>query len=258
MATGVLVVGVNRATRLLGHLSLTEKEYVGTIRLGISTVTDDAEGDVLSAPGSAGVTLAAVSSALPAFTGPIMQRPTAVSAIKVDGVRSYTRVRAGEDVDLPAREVIVSRFEILSDTAHTVTEAEGTEVAVMDLEVAVTCSSGTYVRALARDIGTALGTVGHLTALRRTRVGPYSLDAAQTIEQAAEGLALTEISDVARTCFPTLVLDATQEAWVRTGRRLPGVALPGPLTALMTSAGEFLALYAPDGDDAVAESVFVA
>jgi len=161
MATGVLVLGIGKATRLLGHLALTEKQYDGTIRLGQTTVTDDAEGEVLESRDASRVTDAQIAAAAAALTGEIEQVPSSVSAVKVDGVRSYARVRAGEDVTLRARVVTVSCFDVLARRGD-------------DLDVRVTCSSGTYVRALARDLGAALGVGGHLTALRRTRVGPFT------------------------------------------------------------------------------------
>jgi tRNA pseudouridine55 synthase len=251
MATGVLVVGVERATRLLGHLILTDKAYLATIRLGVSTVTDDAEGEVLAVTDAGHITADRVEQELNAFRGDISQVPSSVSAIKVNGVRSYARVRAGEDVALVPRPVTVSRFEVLA-----VRSAIVGETPVLDLDVVVECSSGTYVRALARDLGTALDVGGHLTALRRTRVGPFDLSQAQTLDDAAEGLAVLDISDVARRCFPTLALDAEQVEHVRHGRRLAEVHLPAPVTALMSEDGRFLALYRPSGDDAVAVSVF--
>jgi tRNA pseudouridine55 synthase len=251
MATGVLVVGVERATRLLGHLILTDKAYLATIRLGVSTVTDDAEGEVLAVTAAAHVTPDQVERELAAFRGDIAQVPSSVSAIKVDGVRSYARVRSGEDVALVPRPVTVSRFEVLA-----VRSAVAGETPVLDLDVVVECSSGTYVRALARDLGTALQVGGHLTALRRTRVGPFDLSQAQTLEAAAEGLALLDISDVARRCFATHTLDAEQVEHVRHGRRLAGLHLTVPVTALLSDEGQFLALYRPSGDDAVAISVF--
>ena len=167
MATGVLVVGVNRATRLLGLLALDDKAYAATIRLGLSTITDDAEGEVTATPGAAGVVAAALAGAMAELTGDIAQVPSAVSAIKIDGVRSYARVRAGHEVVLAARPVRVRRFDVI---ARRDTVADG--VPVVDLDVQVECSTGTYVRALARDLGAALGTGGHLTALRRLRSGP--------------------------------------------------------------------------------------
>jgi tRNA pseudouridine55 synthase len=177
MATGVLVLGIGRATRLLGHLALTDKTYTATIRLGATTVTDDAEGEVVEVRDASEVTDAAVAGAMAALTGEIAQVPSSVSAVKVDGVRSYARVRAGEAVELAARRVTVSRFALL--------ERRGD-----DLDVVVDCTSGTYVRALARDLGAALGVGGHLTALRRTRVGPFGLEVARTLEQAAQELGI--------------------------------------------------------------------
>jgi tRNA pseudouridine55 synthase len=251
MATGVLVVGVERATRLLGHLSLTTKEYRATIRLGQATVTDDAEGDISEAPGAGGVTADDIATQLVAFRGDIVQAPSAVSAIKVNGVRSYARVRAGEEVELVGRPVTVSRLDVVR-----VQPTAAAAVPVVDVDIEVECSSGTYIRALARDLGAALEVGGHLTALRRTRVGPFQLSQAQTLEQAADRLALVDISDVARLCFPTYTVSDEQAQRVSHGGRLSQVTLPAPTTALMTSAGSFLALYRPEASDAVAISVF--
>ncbi len=250
MATGVLVLGVGRATRLLGQLALTDKAYEATVRLGQATVTDDAEGEVTASLGATDVSDQAIESVLAGLRGPIEQVPSSVSAIKVGGVRSYARVRSGEDVTLAARPVTVSRFEVLARRDGVV---DG--VAVVDLDVVVECSSGTYVRALARDLGTALGTGGHLTALRRSRVGPFTLDEAQDLE-AAE-VTVTPISRVARRCFPVLDLTTEQAVAVRFGRRLPDTALPGDRTAVFDPDGDFLALYRPEGGDAVPEAVFV-
>lgn len=182
MATGVLVVGVGRATKLLTYIVGHDKEYLGTIRLGETTLTDDAEGEVTTTVDASAVTDAEIASAVAELTGDIQQVPSSVSAIKVDGVRSYKRARAGEDVDLPARPVTVSEFEILESRRAD---------AVIDLDVRVTVSSGTYVRALARDLGRALtveGTAvgGHLTALRRTRVGGLTLANARTLDDLAD------------------------------------------------------------------------
>lgn len=258
MATGVLVVGVGRATRLLGQLALTDKAYDATIRLGQATVTDDAEGDITDANGVSGAALAdaAVEAALAPLRGPIEQVPSAVSAIKVDGVRSYARVRSGEDVALAARPVTVTRFDVLA--RRDTTAADGTPV--VDLDVAVECSSGTYIRALARDLGATLGTGGHLTALRRTRVGPFTLAEAQGLDgegNDGNGLMVTPIADVARRCFPSLDLSAEQARDVGYGRRLPDTVLPGDRTAVFAPDGTFLALYRPIGADAVPEAVFV-
>ena len=172
MATGVLVLGIERATKLLGHLALDSKAYLATIVLGAATTTDDAEGEVLSTVDASGVEDDAVAAEVAKLTGPIQQVPSAVSAVKIDGKRAYARVRAGEQVDIPARPVTVHRFDVL------VTRREDKTVL---LDVMVECSSGTYVRALARDLGAALGVGGHLGALRRTRVGPFDLRVARTL-----------------------------------------------------------------------------
>ncbi|ROS77145.1 tRNA pseudouridine synthase B [Cellulomonas sp. PhB143] len=178
MATGVLVVGVGRATRLLTYVVGADKDYDATVRLGVTTSTEDAQGEVLAVVDAAGVAREALDAAVARLTGDLQQVPSAVSAIKVDGRRAYARVRDGEDVELAARPVSVSRFDVLAVREH----RDGDDVTALDVDVAVTVSSGTYVRALARDLGVALGVGGHLTALRRTRVGGYRLDAARTLE----------------------------------------------------------------------------
>lgn len=249
MATGVLLVGINRATRLLGHLMLTEKAYTGTIRLGISTVTDDAEGQITQAVGTAGIGQNDVLAEISQFIGDIVQVPAKVSAIKINGVRSYARVRAGEDVEHLARPVHISRF-LVGDIR--VADVDGCPV--IDLTVDIECSSGTYIRALARDLGDSLGVGGHLTALRRTRVGPFGLDRATGLADTTDLFMIT-MAEVARTCFPVRVLDQMQATDVRHGRRLAGTVL-ADLTALLDESGQFLALYRPAGHDAVAEAVF--
>lgn len=253
MATGVLVLGIGRATRLLGHLQLADKEYLATMRLGQTTVTDDAEGDLLERTDASGVDTAQVVAAVVDLTGDVEQVPTAVSAIKVDGRRSYARVRAGEDVVLPARPVTVSVFEVL-DVRRDVVEGAG----VVDVDVRVVCSSGTYVRALARDVGAALGVGGHLTALRRLRVGGFGLSAARTLEQHADELGVVDLATAARASFPALDLDSSHADDVRFGRKLADVTLPsaGPV-ALFAPDGEFLALYERSGSGARAVAVFV-
>ncbi len=253
MATGVLVLGINRATRLLGHLTLADKEYLATIRLGQATVTDDAEGDVTAEVPAANVDRAAIEAATEPLTGDIEQVPSSVSAIKVDGQRSYARVRAGEDVDLPARPVTVSTFEVTDVRPG---PAEGS--ATTDVDVRVVCSSGTYVRALARDLGAALGVGGHLTMLRRTRVGGFGLDLARTLDEHERQLSVVDLSDAARGAFATHALSEAEATDVRFGRVLTGVDLgaPGPV-ALFDPAGEFLALYEQKGATARAVAVFV-
>jgi tRNA pseudouridine55 synthase len=248
MATGVLVLGVNRATRLLGHLMLTEKSYAATIRLGVSTTTDDAEGEVVATVDAGGLDEAAVHEALRPFVGDIQQVPTAVSAIKVGGKRAYQRVRDGESVDLPARPVTV--HELVPGPLRTVDGAA-------ELDVALRCSSGTYVRAIARDLGAALGVGGHLTALRRTAVGAFGLEAARTLEQLEQELVLLPIADAARGTFPACDLDEERARAVRHGRSLElGLTTT---TAVFAPDGEFLALYEPTDDPGVAraQAVFV-
>src|SRR3954452_19460924 len=209
MATGVLVCGVGRGTKLLGHLALDGKAYAATIRLGATTTTADAEGEVVATADPGGVTDAAVAAGVAALTGPILQVPSTVSAIKVDGRRAYARVRAGEQVVLPARPVTVSAFALLARRGA-------------DLDVAVECSSGTYVRALARDLGAGLGVGGHLTALRRTRVGPFSLEHASTLEALeADASAVVPLDAAVALAFPRRDLDAAQAADISHGRPLP-------------------------------------
>lgn len=246
MATGVLVLGVNRATRLLGHLMLTDKGYDSTMRLGLSTTTDDAEGEVTATASTAGLDEETVRSALAAFVGDIEQVPTQVSAIKVDGKRAYERVRDGEEVELKARPVTIHEIVV-----HDVRLGDEH----VDLDVSMRCTSGTYVRAVARDLGAALGVGGHLTALRRTAVGSFDLASAQTLEELAEDPAMLPIAVAARETFTSVDLDDAQAADVRVGRALD-LALDG-LTAVFDPTGEFLALYEPRDGQARATAVFV-
>jgi tRNA pseudouridine55 synthase len=218
MATGVLVIGVERATRLLGHLALTAKTYQATIRLGQSTLTDDAEGDMLSTAPADGVTPEALDTAVGKLTGDILQVPSKVSAIKVDGQRSHRLVRAGEEFELAPRPVTVSSFVV-----HDVRPVVAGGVTLLDLDVTVECSSGTYIRALARDLGADLGTGGHLTALRRTRVGPYGLERARTVEeleQAEEPFSVLPIGEAAAAAFPRWDVAAEDARLLVNGVRL--------------------------------------
>lgn len=245
MATGVLVLGVDRATRLLGHLMLTEKAYEATILLGVATTTDDAEGEVLATATPeqlAGLDAEAVRTALAAFVGEIQQVPTAVSAIKVDGKRAYQRVREGEEVQLAARAVTVHELVVQ-------------EVALPEVRISLRCSSGTYVRAIARDLGAALGVGGHLTALRRTAVGPYDVEVARTLEQLGEEFAVLPLAEAARRGFDAVDLTEEEAADVRVGRALDR-PLAG-LSALFAPDGGFLALYEPRDGRARAVAVFV-
>ncbi|WP_300645908.1 tRNA pseudouridine(55) synthase TruB [Nocardioides sp.] len=249
MATGVLVLGVDRATRLLGHLMLTEKGYDATIRLGVATTTDDAEGEVTATAVASHLDEATVRAALAEFVGDIEQVPTAVSAIKVDGKRAYQRVRDGEEVALVARPVTIHSLDV-----HDV-RPSGQPGEHLDVDVSLRCSSGTYVRAVARDLGAALGVGGHLTALRRTAVGPYGLDVARTLEELEEDPSVLPLAVAARAAFPALDLDAADAGHVRVGRALE-VPLAG-LTGLFDPDGEFLALYEPRDGLARPVAVFV-
>ena len=252
MATGVLLIGIGRATRLLGHLALTDKAYAATIRLGLATVTDDAEGEVTETPGARGVTDDQIASALERLRASTTQVPSSVSAIKIDGVRSYAKVRSGQDVVLAPRPVIVDRLEVVARR-----DVQLQAIAVVDLDVVVECSSGCYVRALARDLGIALGTGGHLTALRRTRVGPFMLDEAQAFDTTTSNLTVLDMADVARRCFASVTVDPAQVIQVRNGRQLPQFDLPANPTALLSPEGTLLALYRPRaGGGAIAEAVF--
>lgn len=238
MATGVLVIGIERATKILGLLSGTSKSYVATIRLGRSTTTDDAEGDVVSDVPATDVTDSAISVGVAALRGEIAQRPSAVSAIKVGGKRAYQRVREGEEVELAPRTVRIDRFEVL---------AIRREGAFVDIDVDVDCSSGTYIRALARDLGETLGVGGHLTALRRTRVGRYGLDHARTLEELAEQPSLSYTLDEACLLgFPRRDITAEQAVDAAHGRPLPAAGIEG-VYAATDPAGRVLALLEDRG-----------
>lgn len=241
MATGVLVLGVERATKLLGHLALDRKGYLATIRLGAATTTDDVEGDVLSEVDASAVDDEAIRRGIAALTGPIQQVPSAVSAVRVEGRRAYARVRAGERVELPARPVQVHRFELL--------ELRRTDRAT-DLDVLVECSSGTYVRALARDLGASLGVGGHLTALRRTWVGPFDLSLARTLEDAERepGLSL-DLDAAVAAAFPRRDVDRGQAAAISFGQRVPAAGIEGTY-GVFDPDGCAVALMVDDGDRA--------
>ena len=250
MATGVLVLGVQRATKMLGLLSLTTKAYTATIRLGQSTVTDDAEGEMLATTAADHLTDADIASGVTALTGDIQQVPATVSAIKVDGERAYARARSGADVQLAARPVAVQRFEVLARR-----DVDTDTGSFVDLTVAVDCSSGTYVRALARDLGVGLGVGGHLTALRRTRVGPFTLERARTLEQLADDPSLNlDIDSAARLAFSQREIDSGQEQALRDGRWLDPIGLRG-IYAAVTTDGRAIALLEEKG--ARAAPVFV-
>ncbi|WP_370445295.1 tRNA pseudouridine(55) synthase TruB [Miniimonas sp. S16] len=266
MATGVLVLGVGRSTRLLTYVVGADKTYDATIRLGQATVTDDAEGEVTAAVGATVVTDAAVHDGVARLTGALQQVPSAVSAIKVDGKRSYARVRSGEEVALAARPVTVSAFDVHAIRRGVAPVADAGDgsggssspggsfgpsgpVEVLDVDVTVTCSSGTYVRALARDLGASLGCGGHLTALRRTRVGGFTLADALTLEEAAAlsesdaGLApaLLPPARAAAAVMPVRPVDDAEAADLAFGRWLAPTGSLGAVAAI-DGTGRLLAV----------------
>ena len=235
MATGVLIIGINRATRLLSYIAATEKEYEAVIRLGASTVTDDAEGEVLSSLDASHLSLDVVEAAMERYRGIISQVPSSVSAVKIGGKAAYARVRAGEDVQLPAREVHIEEFRALKF------EHSGVFV---DLTVAVRCSTGTFIRALARDLGADLGVGGHLSYLRRTRVGDFGSDSAQTLDDIAVHPRPISLDDMARSLFEPFHVDAVTAENVRHGRPIAGVTV-NELVGIFAPDGQFLAIYEP-------------
>jgi tRNA pseudouridine55 synthase len=243
MATGVLVVGVERATRLLNHLVLTDKSYAATIRLGAATSTDDAEGELLAERDASQITPAAIRARLTELTGEILQRPAAVSAIKVGGRRAYDRVRTGEEVQLAARPVTVSRFELRAEPKYLDNYC--------DIEVEVDCSSGTYVRALARDLGELLRVGGHLTALRRTRVGPFGLDQALTLAELGElaDPVVLPLPAAIAAAMPTRQLTEPEARELSFGRPIEAAGIAGTYGGI-SAAGEAVALLVESGTQA--------
>lgn len=218
MATGVLILGIERGTKFLAHMVTATKAYNATISLGASTTTDDFEGEIISQTSAAHITDAEILSAIANLTGDIMQKPAKVSAIKIDGKRAYQRVRDGEDVDIPARPVTVNRFEVLESRQSP-----------REVDVVVECSSGTYIRSLARDLGEALGVGGHLTALRRTEVGPFSLDDASPLDSMELSLNLDEA--LVR-CYPRLDVTAEESHKLAMGQWLEPRGVKGTYAAV--------------------------
>lgn len=248
MATGVLVVGIERATRLLGHLAHADKEYLATIRLGQATHTGDAEGEQVSGAPAGEVSLADVRIAAAALTGEIEQVPPAVSAIKVGGRRAYRLVREGAAPVLPARRVVVHSF-LVTDARR--------EGDLLDVDVRVRCSSGTYVRALARDLGEALGVGGHLTMLRRVRVGPYDVSAAHGLDDLAAGLAVLPLARAAADAFPVRQLTPEETRSLSHGVALEAVGAPSGPVAAIAPDGALIALVEESGGRARPVAVFV-
>ena len=257
MATGVLVLGVGRATRLLGFISGSDKSYSATIRLGQSTITDDAEGEVIERALPevvSDVKFASVLEGIALLTGDIDQVPSSVSAIKVDGQRAYAKVRAGDEVHLKPRRVHIREF-----TAGDHRFGDG----YLDVDVEVVCSSGTYIRALARDLGNELGIGGHLTALRRSQVGPWTLSDAISLETLGSlenpQAALMPIEEAAARVFPTWIVTEDEAGFVRNGRRIDWsyTGSSEPVIAIFDEAGTFLALAEQHGPTAKYLAVFV-
>jgi tRNA pseudouridine55 synthase len=211
MATGMLVIGIGRATRLLGYFTAHDKEYLGTIRLGISTTTDDAQGELVTRASAGHITESEIIETVRDFRGPIMQQPSAVSAIKIDGERAYTRVRNGEEISIPPRSVMIHDLEIVGIERLS-------DLDVIDLKVRVVCSAGTYIRALARDIGKQLEVGGHLTQLRRTRSGVF--DSMKSLESLQGNPEIMDLATAVKTGFQHIVLSEEQARKAVNGVRL--------------------------------------
>ena len=250
LATGLLVLGIESGTKLLTFLVGADKTYLATIRLGISTVSDDSQSDVLETATKealAAVEISKIQQEIQQLTGVILQRPSSVSAIKVDGKRAYDLVRSGEEVELKSREVTVSSFELVS--------SKKTPEGFIDLEVRVDCSSGTYVRALARDLGRALGVGGHITALRRTRVGSFDIDKANQITD-LDNLALTPLAQAAGDLFPIMNLSDEQVTDLIHGKRLSDAGVQSGLIAGISGSGDLVAVLEPVGSGLKSVVVF--
>ncbi|OFO24898.1 MULTISPECIES: tRNA pseudouridine(55) synthase TruB [unclassified Corynebacterium] len=275
MATGVLVLGIGRGTRFLPHVHADTKSYQATIRLGAATLTDDAEGELLSESSAASVTDEMVRAEIAKFTGTIMQKPAAVSAVKIDGVRAYERIRRGEKVDIPARPVTITRYEVL-DIRHDSDPSRPGEC--IDIDVEVDCSAGTFIRALARDLGDALRVGGHLTALRRTAAGVFTIDEALTIDELtakaeqfdtahpeiaemrrpvperAASLLPMSLDEACLRCFDTREITEQQAADLAQGKWLEPIGKPG-VYAAVSPTGKVPALLTESGKRA--KTVFV-
>ncbi|MFM5905590.1 MAG: tRNA pseudouridine(55) synthase TruB [Micrococcales bacterium] len=261
MATGLLILGLNAATKLLTFLVGESKTYETTIRLGANTITDDREGEVLTLADPAvvgSITPQQIESVLATLRGDILQIPSSVSAIKVDGKRAYAKVRSGDEVKLAARPVTISRFELLG-TPQLVENGQ-----YLDIQAVIDCSSGTYIRALARDLGASLGVGGHLTALRRTRIGHYTISQAQPLANLKSGeLPILSAADAAAQQFERRSLDEQEVIDIRHGKRissrdskskevLAGISQQGELVALLERSGNQLksvVVFAQESND---------
>ncbi len=247
MATGLLVLGVDAGTKLLTFLVGSNKTYEARIRLGASTITDDAEGEITATHDASGITRAQIEGVLEKLRGEIMQVPSSVSAIKIDGERAYAKVRGGDEVKLAARPITIHKFEITSNP----TPVAG----LLDFDAVIECSSGTYIRALARDLGAALGVGGHLTALRRTKVGDYHVDAAQQMDGLnRENLRITPLAEAAIANFEKFELSAQQEVDLRHGKKIGG-SLNSPVSAAVRGQ-TLVAMVEPSGSKLKSVVVF--
>ena len=235
LATGLLVLGIESGTKLLTFLVGADKTYEATIRLGQQTISDDSESEVISSANPDEIAKLSdedIEREIAKLTGVIMQTPSSVSAIKVAGKRAYDLVRAGEEVELKAREVNIYSFEMLS-----VTRVSG----FLDVQVRVECSSGTYIRALARDLGKLLGVGGHITALRRTKVGHFDVSDANSIEEVSE-LRLTELATAAKQLFPVIELTESEVTDLIHGKRISAKSEVAGLAAGLSMSGKLVAV----------------
>jgi tRNA pseudouridine55 synthase len=249
MATGVLVLGFNNGTRLLQYITDGDKSYTGTIVLGASTTTDDHEGEVTSTTDASKLSQDEIKQILAAMVGEIMQRPTNVSAIKVDGKKAYDRARSGEEFELPSRKVTISQLDVL-DIRH--------KELTTEIDIAVTCSAGTYIRAIARDLGAELKVGGHLNALRRTRVAGFALDNSVAIDQLKSGDFTTlDLADVARATFSVRELELDEVNELSFGRPLSANASEDIFAALSPD-NRLIALLKNSLDKAKPVAVFAA
>jgi tRNA pseudouridine55 synthase len=249
MATGVLVLGFNNGTRLLQYITDGDKSYTGTIVLGASTTTDDHEGEITSTADASKVSAEDINRVLTTMVGGIMQRPTNVSAIKVDGKKAYDRARSGEEFELPSRKVTISQLDVLD-----IRQKESTT----EVDVAVTCSAGTYIRAIARDLGAELKVGGHLNALRRTRVAGFALDQSVGIDRLKSGdFATLDLADVARATFPVRELELTEVTELSFGRPL-SANMSEDIFAALSPDNRLIALLKNSTDSAKPVAVFAA
>jgi tRNA pseudouridine55 synthase len=249
MATGLLVLGFNNGTRLLQYITDGDKSYQATVVLGAATVTDDIEGEVISTADTSSITDVQIHDELLKMRGTIMQRPSSVSAVKIDGERAYDRVRSGEEVVLPSREVTISQLDVL--------EIRRVEKGV-EIDIEVTCSAGTFIRAIARDCGDALGVGGHLNSLRRSRVAGFGLDRAVSLEKLKSGdFSTLDLADVARATFPVREIELDEKHELSFGRTL--LANPNDqIHAGITAANELIALLSNVDGKAKPIAVFAA